>query len=167
LADPGFRADCDAGLDSSLEASAFASAVRFELARSEPARVSISFAEADVISHWSKAASASPANKHSPNLFGLSATLRLSTVKDEGRIRPTLSRYGVSVPRDDGRLADRGLPDGALADRHLADGSLLINRLCVREVCGGGGGYQRKRRARYDHKFHQGNSPFRLEKTRQ
>jgi hypothetical protein len=38
--------------------------------RSEP-RLSISSAEAGWISHWSKTASANPATKHGPGLFGL------------------------------------------------------------------------------------------------
>src|SRR3982074_923006 len=93
----------------SLETSAFASAARlwtsrlWEMKRSEPARVSISCAEADWISHWSKTASVNPASKHSPSLFGLFATLRPSPVDDKGQIQPDLlSPYRVSVgpPRD-------------------------------------------------------------------
>ena len=101
-----------------MGASAFASAVRlrtsrvWEMKRSEPARVSISCAEADWILHWSKTASVNPATKHSPNPFGLFATLRPSTVDDKGQIQRDLSQYRVLVgPRRDGRLADGGLPE--------------------------------------------------------
>jgi hypothetical protein len=79
-------------MDASLETSAFALAVRlwtsrlWEVKRSEPARTSISCAEADWISHWSKTASVNPASKHSPDLF----TLRPSTVDDKGRVQPDL-----------------------------------------------------------------------------
>jgi hypothetical protein len=123
-------------MGASLETSAFASAVRVWTSclwkRSEP-RVSISSAEAGWILHWSKTASMNPASKHGPNLFGLSATLRPSTVDDKGQIQRNLSQYRVSVgPRHDGRLADWGLPDWGLANRHLADLSLLIDGLGAR-----------------------------------
>jgi hypothetical protein len=95
--------------------------------------VSISSAEAGWILHWSKTASANPASKHGPDLFGLLATLRPSTVDDKGQIQRNLSQYRVSVgPRHDGRLADWGLPDWGLANRHLADLSLLIDGLGAR-----------------------------------
>jgi hypothetical protein len=58
--------------------------------RSEPARVSISCAEADGILHGSKTASVNPASKHTPNLFGLFATLRPSTVDDKGQFQRDL-----------------------------------------------------------------------------
>jgi len=82
-------------MGASLETSAFALAVRltsrlWEVKRSEPARASISCAEADWISHWSKTASVNPASKHSPDLFGLFATLRPSAVDDKGRVQPDL-----------------------------------------------------------------------------
>jgi hypothetical protein len=156
-------------MDASLETSAFASAVRLwtsrlcELKRSEPARGSISFAEADWILHWSKTASVNPANKHSPNLFGRFATLCPSTVNDRTtRFNETdLSQCRVSVaPRHDGRLADRGLPDWGLADRHLAECSLLIDGLWVREVGSASGSHHGKRRTGYNHDFHHGTSPL-------
>jgi hypothetical protein len=83
-------------MGASLETSAFALAVRlwtsrlWEVKRSEPARTSISCAEADWISHWSKTASVNPASKHSPDLFGLFATLRPSAVDDKGQVQPDL-----------------------------------------------------------------------------
>jgi hypothetical protein len=136
--------------------------------RSEPARVSISRAEADWILHWSKTASVNPASKHSPDLFGLFATLRPSTVDDKGRIQRDLSQYRVSVdPRPDGRLADWALPDRGLANRHLADLSRLIDGLWVRKVGSTSGRHQGKRCTRYNHNFHHGISPYRLEETRQ
>jgi hypothetical protein len=151
----------------SLETSAFASAVRlwtsrlWEMKRSEPARVSISCAEADWISHWSKTASVNPASKHSPSLFGLFATLRPSTVDDKGQIQQDLSRYRALVgPRHDGRLADWGLPDWGLANRHLAEWSLLIDGLWARKVGRASGSHHGKRCTRYNHNFHHGTSPF-------
>jgi hypothetical protein len=129
--------------------------------RSEPARVSISCAEADWILHWSKTASANPASKHSPNFFGLLATLRPSTVDDKDQIQRDLSQYRVLVgPRRDGRLADWGLPDWGLANRHLADLSLLIDGLWAREVGRASGSHQGKRCTRYNHNFHHGTSPL-------
>jgi len=83
-------------MGASLETSAFALALRlwtsllWEVKRSEPARTSISCAKADWISHWSKTASVNPASKHSPDLFGLFATLRPSTVDDKGQVQPDL-----------------------------------------------------------------------------
>jgi hypothetical protein len=128
--------------------------------RSEPARVSISWAEADWILHWSKKAkkaSANPASKHSPNFFGLFATLRPSTVDDKGQIQRDLSQYRVLVaPRHNGRLADRGLPDWGLANRHLAEWSLLIDGLWAREVGSASGSHQGKRCTRYNYNFHHG-----------
>jgi hypothetical protein len=154
-------------MGASLETSAFASAVRlwtsrlWEMKRSEPARVSISCAEADWILHWSKTASVNPASKHSPNLFGLFATLRPSTVDDKGQIQRDLSQYRVLVgPRHDGRLADWGLPDWGLANRHLAELSLLIDGLSAREVGRASGSHHGKRCTRYNHDFHHGTSPL-------
>jgi hypothetical protein len=140
----------------------------WEMKRSEPARVPISCAEADWILHWSKTASTNPASKHSPNLVGLFATLRPSTVDDKGQINETFSQYRVSVdPRPDGRLADWGLPDRGLANRHLADLSRLIDGLWVREVGGASGSHQGKRCTRYHHNFHHSTFSSRLEETRQ
>jgi hypothetical protein len=154
-------------MGASLETSAFASAVRlwtsrlWEMKRSEPARVSISCAEADWILHWSKTASANPASKHSPNFFGLLATLRPSTVDDKDQIQRDLSQYRVLVgPRRDGRLADWGLPDWGLANRHLADLSLLIDGLWAREVGRASGSHHGKRCTRYNHNFRHGTSPL-------
>jgi hypothetical protein len=154
-------------MGASLETSAFASAVRlwtssrWEIKRSEPARVSISCAEADSILHWSKTASVNPASKHSPNLFGLFATLRLSTLDDKGQIQQNPSQYRVLVgPRPDGRLADWGLPDWGLANRHLADLSLLIDGLRAREVGRASGSHHGKRCTRYNQNLHHGTSPL-------
>jgi hypothetical protein len=151
----------------SLETSAFASAMRlwtsrlWEIKRSEPARVSISCAEADWILHWSKTASVNPASKHSANLFGLFATLRPSTVDDRGQIQRDLSQYRVSVgPRRDGRLADWGLPDWGLANRHLAELSLLIDGLSAWKVGRASGSHHGKRRTRNNHNFHHDTSPL-------
>jgi hypothetical protein len=138
--------------------------------RSEPARGSISSAEADWISHWSKTASVNPASKHSPNPFGLFATLRPSTVDDKGQIQRDLNQCCVLVgPRRVGRLADWGLPDWGLANRHLADWSLLIDWLWAREVGRASGSHQGKRRTRYNHNFHHGTYPlgWKKEETRQ
>jgi hypothetical protein len=151
----------------SLETSAFASAVRlwtsrlWEMKRSEPARVSISCAEADWILHWSKTASVNPASKHSANLFGLFVTLRPSTVDDRGQIQRDLSQYRVSVgPRHDGPLPDWGLPDWGLANRHLADLSRLIDGLWSRKVGRASGSHYGKRCTSYNHNFHHGTSPL-------
>jgi hypothetical protein len=153
-------------MGASLETSAFASAVRlwtsrlWETKRSEPARVSISCAEADWILHWSKTASVTPASKHSPNFFGLFVTLRPSTVDDKGQIQRDLSQYRVLVgPRPEGRLADWGLPDWGLANRHLADLSLLIDRLWAREVGSASSSHHGKHCTRYNHNLHHGTSP--------
>jgi hypothetical protein len=102
-----------------------------------------------------------PASKHGPNLFGLSATLRPSTVDDKGQIQRDLSQYRVLVgPRHDGRLADWGFPDWGLANRHLADWGLLIDGLRVREIGRASGGHHGKRCPRYNHNFHHGTSPL-------
>src|SRR3981081_78986 len=153
-------------MGASLETSAFASAVRlwtsclWEMKRSEPARVSISCAEADWILHWSNTASMNPASKHSPNLFGLFATLRPSTVDDKGQIQRDPSQYRVLVaPRHDGRLADWGLPDRGLANRHLAELSRLIDGLWVRKAGRASDRHQGKRCPRYNHNFRHGTSP--------
>jgi hypothetical protein len=168
-------------MDASLETSAFAVAVTmrlwisciWEIKRSEPARVSISRAEADWISHWSTTASVNPASRHSPDLFSLFATLRPSTVDDQGQIQRDLIQrdlyqYRVSVgSRHDGRLADRSLPDRGLANRHLADLSLLIDGLAARDVGGASGSHHGKRCTHYDHNFLHDTSPSKLEETRQ
>src|ERR1700687_998613 len=155
-------------MGASLETSAFASAVRlwtsrlWEMKRPEPARVSISCAEADWILHWSKKASVNPASKHSPNLFGLFATLRPSTVDDDkGQIQRDLSQYRVLVgPRHDGRFADWGLADWGLANRHLAELSLLIDGLSAGEVGRASGSHHGKRCTRYNRSFYHGTSPL-------
>ena len=79
-----------------METSAFALAVRlwtsrfWDVERSEPARASVSCAEADWISQGSKTASVNPASKHSADRFGLFATLRPLTIDDIGRIQRDL-----------------------------------------------------------------------------
>jgi hypothetical protein len=133
--------------------------------RSEPARVSISCAETDWISHWSKTASVNPASKHSPNLFGLFSTLHPSTADDKGQIQGDLNQYRLLVgprlvgPRPDGRFADWGLPDWGLANRHLAELSLLIHGLRVWKVGRASDRHQGKRCTRYNHNFRHGTSP--------
>jgi hypothetical protein len=127
--------------------------------------VSASLAEAGWISHWSKTASASPASKQSPDLFGLFATLRPSIVDAKvSSARPRLKP--LSVSRYDGCLADRGLPDGGLADRHFADWSLLIDGLSAREVGSACGSHHGKHCTHYNHNFHHGIPP-KLEETKQ
>jgi hypothetical protein len=133
-----------------------------EMKRSEPARVSISRAEADWMLHWSKTASVNPASKHSPDLFGLFATLCPSTADDKAQIqRGPFSQYrGLVGPRRDGRLADWALPDWRLANRHLAELRLLIDGLWARNVGSGSGSHHGKCCTRYNHNFHHGTSPL-------
>ena len=150
----------------SVETSALASAARlwtsrfWEMKRSEPARVSLSLAEADWISHGSKTASVNPASKHSPNVFGLFATLRPSTADDKGQIQRDLKSIPRIAPRRDGRLADWGLPDWSLSNRHLAELSLLIDGLRARDVGSASGSHHGKRCTRYNHNFHHGTFPL-------
>ena len=143
---------------------------RWEIKRSEPARVSISCAEADSILHWSKTASADAASKHSRDVFGLFTTLRPSIVDERDPIRPDLKSCCVLVdPPAYGPLAHWELSNWGLANRHLANLSRLIDGLWVREIGSAHGrhAYRRhhgKRCTRYDRDLHHGHFPLHQKK---
>jgi len=138
-----------------------------EIKRSEPPRASLSCAEASrcAETHWmlheSGRTSVNPPNKPGPNLFGLLATLRPSTVNDKGQIQRDLSR--ISKP------ALRSAPCRSGPSRWETCQSascrppvpvLPYRRAAGAKVGGASDSHEGKRCARYDQSFHHGIFPL-------